>query len=380
MDYNTKALELHEKYKGKLEINSRVPLRTRDDLSIYYTPGVAEPCRYIERNPSDAYKYTSKGNTVAVITDGSAVLGLGNIGSLAGLPVMEGKCVLFKEFGGVDAVPVCLATQDTDEIIATIKNIAPTYGGINLEDISAPRCFDIEKALIDSLDIPVFHDDQHGTAIVCLAGLINALKITGRDKETAKVVISGAGAAGIAVGKLLLDYGFTNIVFQDSKGLIYEGRDGLNSHKEEMAKRTNRDMLKGGLDVAIKNADIFIGVSKPDILTKEMVESMNPDSIIFAMSNPNPEINPDEAKSGGALIIATGRSDYPNQINNVLAFPGIFKGVFAARARKITTAMKLAAAQALADMVAEPTPERIIPGVFEEGVCDVVAEAVMENV
>jgi len=380
MDYNTKALELHEKYKGKLEINSRVPLRTRDDLSIYYTPGVAEPCRYIERNPSDAYKYTSKGNTVAVITDGSAVLGLGNIGSLAGLPVMEGKCVLFKEFGGVDAVPICLATQDTDEIIATVKNIAPTYGGINLEDISAPRCFDIEKALIDSLDIPVFHDDQHGTAIVCLAGLINALKITERDKETAKVVISGAGAAGIAVGKLLLDYGFTNIVFQDSKGLIYEGRDGLNSHKEEMAKRTNKDMLKGGLDVAIKNADIFIGVSKPDILTKEMVESMNPDSIIFAMSNPNPEIHPDEAKAGGALIIATGRSDYPNQINNVLAFPGIFKGVFAARARKITTEMKLAAAQALADMVAEPTPERIIPGVFEEGVCDVVAKAVMGNV
>lgn len=376
MDINQEALEAHEKYRGKLEIISKVPLKTKKDLSLFYTPGVAEPCRRIAENPDDVFKYTSKGSTVAVITDGSAVLGLGNIGSLAGLPVMEGKCALFKAFGNVDALPISLATQDVDEMFNTIVNIAPSFGGINLEDISAPRCFELEERLIEALDIPIFHDDQHGTAVVCLAGLINAMKVVDKKVEDVKVVISGAGAAGIAITKLLLSYGFKHISLQDSKGLIYEGRDNLNSYKQRIAELTNRAQLKGNLKEAMVGADIFIGVSQPNVVTKEMVESMAKDPIIFAMSNPVPEIDPEDAKAAGAAVVATGRSDYPNQINNVLVFPGVFKGVLEIRARKITEQMKIAAAKALASMVENPTADQIIPGVFEEGVSDIVSEAV----
>ncbi len=375
-DLRKQSLDAHEKYRGKLEVVSKVPLKSKKGMSLYYTPGVAEPCKEIVKCKSDAYKYTSKCHTIAVITDGSAVLGLGNIGALAGLPVMEGKCALFKEFGGVDAVPICLDTQDVDEIVNIVKSISGSFGGINLEDISAPRCFEVEEKLIDALDIPVFHDDQHGTAIVCLAGLINALKVVGKRASNVEVVISGAGAAGIAIAKLMMEYGFKNISLLDSRGLIYEGRDGLNEYKERIAKVTNRKKIIGSLDEAVKGADIFIGVSQPDILTTKMVRTMNDDPIVFAMSNPDPEIHPSDAKKGGAKVIATGRSDYPNQINNVLIFPGIFRGALEARAERFTDEMKLAAAKTLAALVKNPTPNMIIPGVFDQEVAEVVAKAV----
>lgn len=378
-DLRTSSLQAHKKSQGKLEILSKVPLGTKGDMSLYYTPGVAEPCRDIFKNPSKVYDYTWKGNTIAVVTDGSAVLGLGNIGPKAALPVMEGKCVLFKKFGGVNAIPICLDTQNVDEIVNIIKNIAPGFGGINLEDISAPRCFEVEERLKKELDIPVFHDDQHGTAIVCLAGLINSLKIVKKKAGRVKVVISGAGAAGIAITKLLLKYGFKNITLQDSKGLIYEGRAGLDDSKKEIAKVTNRKFIKGGIENALNGADIFIGVSKPNLITAKMVKTMAKKSIIFAMSNPDPEIMPEEAKKGGAFVIATGRSDYPNQINNVLVFPGIFKGALEARSNKITDEMKLAAAAVLSKLVKKPRPENIIPKVFDKNVANVVASAVKRN-
>jgi malate dehydrogenase (oxaloacetate-decarboxylating) len=370
------ALAAHKKYKGKLEVVSKVPLGSKRAMSLFYTPGVAEPCKEIVRDAGAAYEYTSKGHTIAVVTDGSAVLGLGNIGALAGLPVMEGKCALFKEFGGVDAVPICLDTQDVDEIVRFVQGISGSFGGINLEDISAPRCFEVEERLIKALDIPVFHDDQHGTAIVCLAGLINALKVVGKKAESVKVVISGAGAAGIAIARLMLKYGFKNICLVDSKGLIYEGRSGLNDYKKKIAKATNKGRLKGDLADALKGADIFIGVSRPNIVTKAMVRSMGADAIVFAMSNPDPEISWKDAKSAGAKIIATGRSDYPNQINNVLVFPGIFKGALEARARRITDDMKLAAAKALAGLVKNPCEEKIISEVFDKGIAGTIAKAV----
>ena len=381
-DYKKASLEAHKKTRGKLETGLKVPLDSQEDMNIYYTPGVAEPCLEIAREgASAAYETTSKWNTIAVVTDGSAVLGLGNIGALAGLPVMEGKCALFKKFGDVDAVPICLETENgsADEIVAAVKAIAPTFGGINLEDISAPRCFEIEQRLIDELPIPVFHDDQHGTAVVCLAGLINALKIVGKDCRSVRVVISGAGSAGIAITKLMLKYGFENISLLDSKGMIFEGRDRLNESKEEIAKVTNLDHMEGGLAEALVDADIFIGVSKPGVATTEMVKSMAEDPVIFAMSNPDPEITPDDARAGGARVIATGRSDFPNQINNVLVFPGIFRGALDARMENITDDMKLAAAKALASLVKEPTAEKFIPGVFDEGVCEVIAKAVSEG-
>jgi len=378
-DIKKRALEAHSKYRGKYEICSKVPLKTEEDLSLFYTPGVAEPCKEIVKNPDLAFEYTSKNHVIAIVSDGSAVLGLGNIGGLAGLPVMEGKAVLFKKFANVDAVPICLETQDSEEIINIIKNITPSFGAIHLEDISAPRCFEIEQRLIEELDIPVFHDDQHGTAIVCLAGLINSLKITGKKMEEVKIVISGAGAAGIAITKLLLEYGFKNVILFDSKGSIYEGRENLNWAKEEIAKITNRDKLDGNLADGLKGVDIFIGVSLPNLVNSEMVKSMAKDSIIFAMANPDPEILPKEAAKGGAKIIATGRSDYPNQINNVLVFPGIFKGALKVRTRKITNKMKLSAAKALAEYVKDPNPDRIIPGVFEEGISDIIANAVINS-
>ncbi|MFH1534340.1 MAG: NADP-dependent malic enzyme [Nitrospirota bacterium] len=370
------ALAAHKKYKGKLSIVSKVPLKSLRDMNLFYTPGVAEPCKEILKRPDDVYKYTSRGNTIAVVTDGSAVLGLGNIGAMAGLPVMEGKCALFKEFGGVDAFPICLDTQDVDEIVSIVRAISGSFGGINLEDISAPRCFEIEEKLIRELDIPVFHDDQHGTAIVCLAGLINALKVVGKTAGKVKVVISGAGAAGIAITKLLLKYGFKDICLIDSKGSIYLGRPGLNKYKKEIAKVTNKKKVKGKLGELLVGADIFIGVSRPDVATKTMIKSMADDAIVFAMSNPDPEISVKDAKAGGAKVIATGRSDYPNQINNVLVFPGIFKGALAVRANKITDKMKLSAAKTLAGLVKKPTAGRIIPGVFDKGVADIIAKAV----
>lgn len=373
------ALAAHKKNRGKLAISAKVPLKTVRDMSLYYTPGVAEPCKEIAKDPENSYLYTSKQNLVAVISDGSAVLGLGNIGAAAGMPVMEGKALLFKAFGGLDAIPICLDSQDTEELIMIIKSMAVSFGGINLEDISAPRCFEIEERLIKELDIPVFHDDQHGTAIVCLAGLINALKVVGKTAGKAKVVISGAGAAGIAITKLLLKYGFKNIILQDSKGLIYAGREDLNDIKKEMAKVTNTKKLKGDLHEALVGADIFIGVSQPDIVTTEMVKTMAQDAIVFAMSNPNPEIHPKDALKGGAKVVATGRSDFPNQINNVLVFPGIFRGALDARVSKITDKMKLAAAQALANLVKKPLPDKIIPGVFDKGVCAAVAKAVKDE-
>lgn len=378
-DLKKAALDAHKKYRGKLAVMPKIPLKSAKDMSLFYTPGVAEPCKEIEKDLSKAYDYTWKGNTVAVITDGTAVLGLGDIGALAGLPVMEGKCALFKAFSGVNAVPICLNTKDTEEIIAIIKALSPTFGGINLEDISAPRCFEIESRLIEELDIPVFHDDQHGTAIVCLAGLINALKVVGKKAANVKVVISGAGAAGIAIAKLMFKYGFKHLTLQDSSGLIYEGRPGMTEEKVEISKVTNRGLVKGFIEDGLRGADIFIGVSKPNIVTKEMVASMNKGAIVFAMSNPDPEILPKEALKGGAAVVATGRSDYPNQINNVLAFPGIFKGVLEARARKITDKMKIAAAKALAALVKKPCAEKIIPGVFEKGVCEAVARAVKQS-
>ena len=373
MDYNQKSLELHEKLKGKLEIRSKISLETKDDLSIAYTPGVAEVSRKIAENKEDIYKYTLKGNTVAVISDGSSVLGLGNIGAEAALPVMEGKAILFKELANIDAFPICIKEQNTQKTIETIKNIAPVFGGINLEDFKAPEAFEIESKLQD-LGIPVMHDDQHGTAVVVLAGLINSLKVRNSNKKDVKVVINGAGAAGIAIAKLLLKYGFKKLIMLDSNGIIYEGRENLNSSKSEISKITNHDLLEGGLSEALKDADVFIGVSRPNLLTGEMVKSMN-NPIIFAMSNPIPEIMPDEAKNAGAFIIATGRSDFPNQVNNVLAFPGIFRGALDIRAKKITDKMKLAAAEALAETI-EPSIDKILPNPLDKSVVTAIAKAV----
>ncbi len=373
MDYNQKSLELHEKLKGKLEIRSKISLETKDDLSIAYTPGVAEVSRKIAENKEDIYKYTLKGNTVAVISDGSSVLGLGNIGAEAALPVMEGKAILFKELANIDAFPICIKEQNTQKTIETIRNIAPVFGGINLEDFKAPEAFEIESKLQD-LGIPVMHDDQHGTAVVVLAGLINSLKVRNSHKKDVKVVINGAGAAGIAIAKLLLKYGFKKLIMLDSNGIIYEGRENLNSSKSEISKITNHDLLKGGLSEALKDADVFIGVSRPNLLTGEMVKSMN-NPIIFAMSNPIPEIMPDEAKNAGAFIVATGRSDFPNQVNNVLAFPGIFRGALDIRAKKITDKMKLAAAEALAETI-EPSIDKILPNPLDKSVVTAIAKAV----
>lgn len=382
MTNSEKALELHELWRGKLETVSKVPVKTKEDLALAYTPGVAEPCRAIEKDPEAAYRYTIKSNTVAVVTDGSAVLGLGNIGPLAALPVMEGKAVLFKEFAGVNAFPICLDTQDTEEIIETVVRIAPAFGGINLEDISAPRCFEIEERLKKRLSIPVFHDDQHGTAIVVLAGVINALKVTGRKKEDCLVVINGAGSAGIAIARLLLTYGFKHLTLCDKTGILFDGMDGLNWMQERMMKVTNLSHQTGTLSDALRGADLFIGVSAPGIVTADMAASMNRDAIIFAMANPVPEILPDIAKAAGVRIMGTGRSDFPNQVNNVLIFPGIFKGALEGRAAAITEEMKLAAAKAIADLVDEAklSEERILPDAFDPRVADAVSRAVKENI
>ncbi len=382
MDYGKKALTAHKEWNGKLETISKTPVNDRDALSIAYTPGVAEPCKVIAKDPSAAYTYTIKANTVAVVSDGSAVLGLGNIGPYAAMPVMEGKCVLFKEFGNVNAMPICLDTQDTEEIIQTVKNIAPAFGGINLEDISAPRCFEIEERLNDMLDIPVFHDDQHGTAIVVLAGIINALKVTGKEKEHCKVVVNGAGSAGIAITKLLLTYGFSHVTMCDKEGILTEDYPNLNWMQQKMAKMTNLENAKGTLADALKGADIFIGVSAPNIVTAEMAASMNQDAILFAMANPVPEIMPDVAKAAGVKVIGTGRSDFPNQINNVVAFPGIFKGALEGRASRITEEMKLAAAKAIAGLVSdeELNADFIMPEAFDKRVAKVVSEAVKAHI
>ncbi|NDK19997.1 NADP-dependent malic enzyme [Candidatus Gracilibacteria bacterium] len=375
-NYFEESLAFHLKHHGKLEMVSKISINTREDLSLAYTPGVAAPCLAIEKNPEDAYLYTLKSNTVAVISDGSAVLGLGNIGALAGLPVMEGKCVLFKEFAGVNAFPIILAIQDTEEIIRTIKNIAPTFGGINLEDFSAPRCFEIEERLKAELDIPVMHDDQHGTAIVALAGLINSLKITGKKKEDIKIVINGIGPAGTAILKLFRLYGVEDIVACDSKGILSDSRMDINGEKQKIVTITNPRNISRNLRDAIRGADVFVGVSAPNILGREDIRTMAPDAIIFAMANPIPEIMPDEARAGGARIIATGRSDFSNQLNNVLVFPGIFKGALQYRIRTITDEMKLAAAEALAAYVMSPTEEMIIPNPLDKNVVNVIAESI----
>ena len=380
MTIQEKALEMHREWNGKLETTAKAHVNSREDLSIAYTPGVAEPCKVIAKDPEAAYTYTMKANTVAVVSDGSAVLGLGNIGALAAMPVMEGKAVLFKEFGGVNAVPICLDTQDTEEIIRTVVNIAPAFGGINLEDISAPRCFEIEARLKELLDIPVFHDDQHGTAIVVLAGIINAMKVTGKKKEEARVVVNGAGSAGVAITKLLLTYGFPHVTMCDINGIITEGAGHLNWMQQEMAKVTNLEHQTGSLADALRGADIFVGVSAPGIVTEEMVASMNRDGILFAMANPVPEIMPDLAKKAGARVVGTGRSDFPNQVNNVLAFPGIFRGALEGRATQITEEMKLAAAHAIAGLVpdGELGEENILPEAFDPRVADAVSRAVKE--
>lgn len=382
MTTNEKALLLHEKWGGKLEITSKAAVKSREDLALAYTPGVAEPCKVIADNPEAAYQYTIKSNTIAVVSDGSAVLGLGNIGPLAAMPVMEGKAVLFKEFGGVNAIPICLDTQDTEEIIKTVAAIAPAFGGINLEDISAPRCFEIEERLKKLLPIPVFHDDQHGTAIVVLAGVINALKVTGKKKEDCRVVVNGAGSAGIAITRLLLSYGFLHIVLCDRAGILYKGMEGLNWMQEKMMDCTNLEGQTGNLADAMKGADIFIGVSAPGIVTEEMVSSMNSDSILFAMANPVPEIMPDLAKKAGARVVGTGRSDFPNQVNNVVVFPGIFKGALEGRAAAITEEMKLAAAEAIAGLVApsEINEDNILPEAFDPRVADIVSRAVKDHI
>ncbi len=379
MNVNEQALRMHAEWNGKLEITSKCKVTSREDLSIAYTPGVAEPCKVIAEDKEAAYQYTIKANTIAVVSDGSAVLGLGNIGPYAAMPVMEGKAVLFKEFGGVNAVPICLDTQDTEEIIKTVVNIAPAFGGINLEDISAPRCFEIEERLKELLDIPVFHDDQHGTAIVVLAGAINALKLTGKKKEECKIVVNGAGSAGIAIAKLLLSYGFEHLTLCDRNGIISKDYIGLNWMQQQMLEVTNLQNQNGTLADALCKADMFVGVSAPNIVTREMVASMNPDAIVFAMANPVPEIMPDLAKEAGAKVVATGRSDFPNQVNNVVAFPGIFRGALAGRARQITEEMKLAAAAAIAGLVneSELTEDNIMPQPFDPRVSDVVAKAVM---
>ena len=382
MDVYQESLQLHEQWKGKLDVVSKSPVKTREALSLAYTPGVAEPCRVIAKDKEAAYKYTWKSNTIAVVSDGSAVLGLGNIGPYAAMPVMEGKAVLFKEFGGVNAIPICLDTQDTEEIIKAVTYMAPGFGGINLEDISAPRCFEIEERLKASLDIPVFHDDQHGTAIVVLAAIINALKVIPKDMITCRVVVSGAGAAGVAITKLLLNYGFKNMVMCNSKGIVSKGHERLNWMQKKMADITNPEHLTGSLADALNGADIFIGVSAPGIVTPDMVSSMNKDPFIFAMANPTPEIMPDVAKAAGAAIIGTGRSDFPNQINNVVAFPGIFRGALEGRARQITEPMKLAAAHAIANLVpaSELGRENIMPEAFDPKVADAVAQAVKSNI
>ena len=382
MTNQEKALELHEKLQGKLETVSKTPVRTREDLALVYTPGVAEPCKVIAKDPAAAYTYTMKANTVAVVSDGSAVLGLGNIGPKAAMPVMEGKAVLFKEFGGVNAVPICLDTQDTEEIIKAVTWLAPAFGGINLEDISAPHCFEIEERLKETLDIPVFHDDQHGTAIVVLAGIINALKVVGKKKEDCRVVVNGAGSAGVAITRLLLTYGFSNIIMCDKSGILCDGAEGLNWMQEKMVKRTNLAHETGSLADALKGADIFVGVSAPGIVTEEMVASMNSDAILFAMANPVPEIMPDLAKKAGARVVGTGRSDFPNQVNNVVAFPGIFRGALEGHAKQITDKMKLAAANAIAALVSdeELNENNIMPEAFDPRVADVVADAVKKNI
>lgn len=378
LDINKKSLEMHEKWQGKLEIVSKAKVDSKEDLAIAYTPGVAEPCRRIKENKEDVYKYTTKGNTVAVISDGTAVLGLGDIGPEAAMPVMEGKAVLFKEFAGINAIPICIDTKDTEEIIKFVKQIAPTFGGINLEDIAAPRCFEIEERLKRELNIPVFHDDQHGTAIVVLAGVINALRVAKKEKEAVRVVVNGAGSAGIAITKLLLKAGFNNIIVVDKLGILAPGESWMNWAQEELASVTNVSKMKGNLKDALVGADIFIGVSAPNIVSADMVQTMNKDAIIFAMANPIPEIMPDVAKASGALVVGTGRSDFPNQVNNVLVFPGIFKGALLARVSQITEDMKLAAAYAIASMVRneELGPECILPQPFAKGVADCVAEAV----
>ena len=380
MDYAKESLRLHGQWQGKIEVVSRVPVASKEDLSLAYTPGVAQPCLEIQKNVDKSYELTRRSNLCAVITDGSAVLGLGDIGPEAGMPVMEGKCVLFKSFGNVDAFPLCVKTQDVDEFVNTVYMISGSFGGINLEDISAPRCFEIERKLKEKCDIPIFHDDQHGTAVITLAGLLNALKLIGKKKEEVRVVTSGAGAAAISIVKLLLSAGFKNITMCDRKGAIYAGRDGLNWIKEEMAQVTNPDKKAGSLADMLVGADIFIGVSAPGTVTTEMVKTMNKDAVIFACANPTPEIFPEDAKAGGAAVIATGRSDFPNQINNVLAFPGIFRGTFDVRASDINEEMKMAAAYALADLISddELTAEYIIPAAFDNRVGPAVAAAVAE--
>ena len=380
MDYAKESLRLHEQWGGKIEVIAKVPVETKDDLSLAYTPGVAQPCLEIQKDLDKSYTLTRRHNLCAVITDGSAVLGLGDIGPEAGMPVMEGKCVLFKAFGDVDAFPLCVKTKDVDEFVNTVYNISGSFGGINLEDIAAPRCFEIERKLKEKCDIPIFHDDQHGTAVITLAGLTNALKVVGKKKEDVKIVTSGAGAAAISIVKLLLSAGFKNVVMTDRKGAIYEGREGLNWIKEEMSRVTNRNMEKGTLAEVIRGADVFIGVSAPGTLTCDMVKTMAKDSIVFACANPTPEIFPDEAKAGGAAVVSTGRSDFPNQINNVLAFPGIFRGAFDVRASDINEEMKMAAAHALAELISdeELNADYIIPKAFDKRVGPAVAKAVAE--
>ena len=380
MTNNEKALKMHEEWNGKIETTAKAHVNSREDLAIAYTPGVAEPCKVIAQDPEAAYKYTMKANTVAVVSDGSAVLGLGNIGALAAMPVMEGKAVLFKEFGGVNAVPICLDTQDTEEIIKSVVNIAPAFGGINLEDISAPRCFEIETRLKELLNIPVFHDDQHGTAIVVLAGIINALKVTGKKREDCRVVVNGAGSAGVAITKLLLTYGFPHITMCDINGIISKNSPNLNWMQQQMTEVTNLEERTGTLADALKGADIFVGVSAPNIVSKEMVASMNNDAILFAMANPVPEIMPDLAKEAGAKVVGTGRSDFPNQVNNVVAFPGIFKGALEGRATQITEEMKLAAANAIAGLVPEEelNENNILPEAFDPRVADTVSKAIKD--
>ena len=382
MTNSEKAIVLHKEWNGKIDTTPKCHVKSREDLAIAYTPGVAEPCKVIAKDREAAYKYTIKSNTIAVVSDGSAVLGLGNIGPYAAMPVMEGKAVLFKEFGGVNAVPICLDTQDTEEIIRTVAAIAPGFGGINLEDISAPRCFEIETRLKEMLDIPVFHDDQHGTAIVVLAGIINALKVTGKNKEECQVVVNGAGSAGVAITKLLLTYGFRNVTMCDKSGILSKGSEGLNWMQESMMDVTNLTHKTGTLADALKGADIFVGVSAPNIVTADMVASMNHDAILFAMANPVPEIMPDVAKAAGARVVGTGRSDFPNQVNNVVAFPGIFKGALEGRAKQITEKMKLAAANAIAGLVSDDefSNVNILPEAFDPRVADVVSKAVMDNI
>ena len=382
MNLNEKALKLHEEWNGKIDTTPKCHVKSREDLSLAYTPGVAEPCKVIAENKESAYKYTIKSNTVAVVSDGSAVLGLGNIGPEAAMPVMEGKAVLFKEFGGVNAFPICLDTQDTDEIVQTVINIAPAFGGINLEDISAPRCFEIEERLKKALNIPVFHDDQHGTAIVVLAGIMNALKVVGKTKEECHVVINGAGSAGVAITKLLLRYGFQDVIMCDITGILSKNSENLNWMQKEMMEVTNLSGKTGTLADALVGADIFVGVSAPNIVSEEMVASMNRDAILFAMANPVPEIMPDVAKKAGARVVGTGRSDFPNQVNNVVAFPGIFKGALEGRASQITEEMKLAAANAIAGLVSDEdlNEDNILPEAFDPRVAEVVSNAIKENI